>query len=74
MVAAMHDHSWTFSEGLAELLLTGRGTLAGTAVADVVFAVAVGFVHERLHRELAREGLGAHLCLGKAHEIAPSML
>ena len=74
MVAALHDHSWTFSEGLAELLLTGRGTLAGTAVADVVFAVAVGSVHKRLHRELAREGLSAHLCLRKAHEIAPSML
>ena len=74
MVAALHDFTWAHGEGLEKLLVTRRGTLAGTAVADIVFVVAIGMVHRRLFRQLAAHGLVADVYLEEARSLCPQML
>ena len=52
LIAKLHTLSWSTNEGLPGVIQTERGTLAGTAIADIIFVAAIARIFTRLFEVL----------------------
>ena len=57
VIAQLHRHTWTSSDGLPGILTSMRGVLAGLSLSDLVFAVVTGRLAQRLAAKVALAGL-----------------
>ena len=55
----LYCHTWFAMETIAGVAQTSRGTQAGTPIADVLFAVAIGRVFKTVRQELIDAGLAS---------------
>ena len=60
MLGALHRFTWSSTEGLPNVFQSTRGTLAGTAIADVLFIFSLHKVFQQISDFVHRRGFGTY--------------